>query len=335
MKKRTNYTKHDKVIAEYLENLRKKIYRKNFTEQDIKNELNKAGITKKDLTNPDISALFEEITGFKIEAVTNTQVKDPGYKRKVNNTPKRDTRLKKIIINDYIYTEFPKALFSLTKKQVQDLIETLCIEGANRGWFNIMNSTPNVTSVGFDCIFMNKLMFGSEDKIYQNNMKFYHPLTNLLKEYFKLYELDEWYEKNRLVWYQDLLLRNSNIKKFTQENKLICLLTEFYDFPLLLKDKDLIYWEKYEDDIYFNGLVTWHTGTGEIFNYGCKGRNTTNNLKTRNLFASDLTLNKDVLENRSYQLKRIDNHLRELGYKISLEEGQFLVPVSITTEKKL
>lgn len=347
MKRRELRTKQEIKQDEKLEKLVQKIYKKRLTGLNLKAknflqalqlECEEAGFTINDLIDfdPQVQTLLSsdpEIKALLYPDLQKLALLEETTQGKIDYR-NRDKILKRIIKEGYFYTEFPEQLSTLSKEQVQDLIQYLCTEGANRGWFTIMDSTPNVTSVGFDCIFSKKLMFGSEDKVYQNNMQFFHPLTNLLKEYINVYKLDEWYEKNRLYWYQELLLRSGQgIKKFTQENKLICLLTEIYELPIICKDKELISWERMEEDIYFNGLIAWYTGTHDIYNYGNKGRNygKIKEGKERDLFRNDITGNKDILENRKQQFKKIKDNLREKGYRFGRKEEELFVPLKKLT----
>ena len=345
MKRRELRTKQEIKQDEKLEKLVQKIYKNRLTGLNLKAICEEAGFTINDLIDfdPQIKVLLDPSIQGLLSFDPNPQklalleeiIQD---KKKGKDWGKiKDEKMKRIIKEGYFYTEFPQQLTVLSKEQVQDLIQYLCTEGANRGWFTIMDSTPNVTSVGFDCIFSKKLMFGSEDKVYQNNMQFFHPLTNLLRAYINVYELDEWYEKNRLMWYQELYLRGGEgIRKFTQENKLICLLTEIYELPIICKDKELIPWERMEEDIYFNGLITWYTGTHDIYNYGSVGRNKHINKegKERDLFRYDITGNQNVLENRRQQYQKIKDNLREKGYRLGGEDEPFLVATGKNKKNK-
>ena len=226
-----------------------------------------------------------------------------------------DGIMKKMITHGMIYTTYPKVLFSLTKQQVMDIIEALCTQAVNRGWFNIMNSTPDITSVGFDWIFMDKMMFGSSLKIYENKYQCTHPLSKLFKRYYDLYKLNEWYEEMRLIWYQHLIPRSGTLQNFTQENKFVYLLAEMFTFPLIYRMPTQQNFEKfpllecsakpgspinslfdhYLPDPFFSGAVAWGTGTHELMEYGRKGKNIKNPKSIRPLVARNIYKNNNFL----------------------------------------
>lgn len=125
--------------------------------------------------------------------------------------------LTKLVNRKIIFSQIPPALLSLTKKQTMELIESVTIYLIDNNWLSWLDlsSSPNLSkkmkkykffhfdasnsSNGLDWLLLDKtLHYG---KLTLNKHRCIHHFAALLKYYFDLYNLQDWYLQKRTLWF--------------------------------------------------------------------------------------------------------------------------------------